>query len=464
MISNYKMFIKKIFFVFVSFSSIIKLDAQGAIINEFSNGIAGSQEYIELLTIGSVTAPTIPVDLRGWIFDDNNGQYGDGVGVATGHFRISPTCTNLSALPVGSLIIFYNAAEPNPLLPADDPSDANGDKVYVLPHTDGCFETTLTLPSASNISYLPSTYIAPSSTSWSSIGFANLGDAVQLRKPNGTFFHGFSWGIATGNPIGTFPMFPTEMGGGNSFDIDSRIGTNMAYIFNCGNYSSASNFTRQTASTTGNETPGTTNNASNAKMIAKIKSGLFDYAHLSNEFYCQQTLGVELVHFNAIKENKTIKLEWQIPPQNDFKSCDVQRSSNGVTYESLGSFMKQSNNINYTFLDVNPFNSVAYYRLEMMDNEGKREYSKTISVATDETQMFTFAPNPLSDYLSISTNQNELNVTYEVSIFDSVGRLVKNKKMQNDFSTIDFSDLTKGIYLVQIKGNNQITHRKIIKQ
>jgi Secretion system C-terminal sorting domain len=459
----YKMLIKKIFYGFVIFSFITKLDAQGAIINEFSNGMTGSQEYIELLIIGSNTSPKNPVDLRGWIFDDNNGQYGLNVGVAAGHFRIAPTCTNLSALPVGSLVIFYNAAERNPLIPIDDPSDANGDKIYVLPHTDICLETTLALPGAASISYLPSTYIASSSTSWSSIGFANLGDAVQLRKPDGTFFHGFSWGIATGNPTGSFPMFPTEMGGSSSFDIDSKIGTNMAYIFNCGNYSSATNFTRQTASTIGNETPGTSNNSSNAKVIAKIKSGLFDYANLSNEFYCQQTLGIELAHFNAIKENKTIKLEWQIPLQIDFKSCNIQKSLNGVIYESLGSFIKQPNNINYTFLDENPFN-LGYYRLEMMDNEGEKEYSKTISVADVETQMFTFIPNPVSDYLSISTNKNELNATHEIFIFDGVGRLVKKQKMESDKLTIDFSKLDKGVYLVQINGNNQVTHRKIIKQ
>jgi Secretion system C-terminal sorting domain len=449
---------------FVLLTSILEVGAQGAIINEFSNGTTGSQEYIELLTIGSTAAPTTPVDLRGWLFDDNNGQYGVGVGVAGGHFRISPTCTNLSAIPVGSLVVFYNAGERNPTIPADDPSDANGDKVYILPHTNSCLEVTATLPTASNSTYLPSSYTAPINASWGNIGFANGGDAVQLRKPDGTFFHGFSWGSATGSPVGTFPSFPIEVGGGSSFDIDTRTGGNMAYIFNCGNYSKAVNFTRQTASTFGNETPGAINNTPNDKIISKIRLGSLDYADLNNDLYCQQPLSVELMRFDAVKENKNVKLEWQIPVQKDFKTCDIQRSVNGFNYESLGSFSKQNDKASYTFLDVNPLNSTGYYRLEMKDNEGKTEYSKTISIAANEKQMFTFAPNPVTDYLSISTEQNEANAVQEVSVFDGVGRLVKSQKMQSDASTIDFSGLNKGIYLVQIKGNNQITHRKIVKQ
>jgi Secretion system C-terminal sorting domain len=444
---------------FVLFTSIFEVGAQGAIINEFSNGTAGAQEYIELLTIGSIAAPTTPVDLRGWMFDDNNGQFGT-AGVASGHFRISATCTNLSAIPVGSLVVFYNANDLNPLLPADDPSDANGDKVYVLPHNNGCLETTTTLPTSINILYTPSSYVAPSISSWSNIGFANGGDAVQLRKPDGSFFHGFSWGTA-----GTsFPTFPAELGSGSSFLLSSSTGTNMAYIFNCGNYSNSANFTRQTASTSGNQTPGATNNSTNTKMINALRLGTFNYSNLNDELFCQTALGVELMRFDAVKENKNVKLEWQIPVQKDFKTCDIQRSVNGFNYESLGSFSKQTDKANYTFIDIRPLNSTGYYRLEMKDNEGKTEYSKTISIAANEKQTFTFAPNPVTDYLSISTEQNEANAVQEVSVFDGVGRLVKSQKMQSDVSTIDFSGLNKGIYLVQIKGNNQITHRKIVKQ
>jgi len=65
---------------------------QGLIINEISNGTTGTQEYYELVVIGSSSNPLGNVDLGGWIIDDNNGDF-EGfttTGIATGHIRIKP--------------------------------------------------------------------------------------------------------------------------------------------------------------------------------------------------------------------------------------------------------------------------------------------------------------------------------------------------------------------------------------
>ncbi|MFM7668405.1 MAG: hypothetical protein ACKO7D_09505, partial [Bacteroidota bacterium] len=58
--------------------------SQTLIINEFSNGPFGAQEYIEFIVVddnafyncGNTTPPC--VDIRGWIIDDNNGYHGTG--------------------------------------------------------------------------------------------------------------------------------------------------------------------------------------------------------------------------------------------------------------------------------------------------------------------------------------------------------------------------------------------------
>ncbi len=49
---------------------------EGLLINEFSQGSAGDKEYIELVVVGNRTCSKTTVDLRGWIFDDQNGWYG----------------------------------------------------------------------------------------------------------------------------------------------------------------------------------------------------------------------------------------------------------------------------------------------------------------------------------------------------------------------------------------------------
>ncbi|MCB0409364.1 MAG: T9SS type A sorting domain-containing protein [Flavobacteriales bacterium] len=75
---------------------------------------------------------------------------------------------------------------------------------------------------------------------------------------------------------------------------------------------------------------------------------------------------------------------------------------------------------------------------------------------------FSIFPNPTSGLISIQVTGL---TKYSINIFDSFGRLVKNKHNQNgNQHSIDLSHLSKGIYLIRIKdenGNNQI--RKIIK-
>ena len=82
--------------------------SQGAIINEFSNGASGSKEFIELLVIGNNANPNDPVDLSGWIIDDNNGDFqssGAEFAIGRGHFQLG-SC--FSSIPPGVLIVIYN--------------------------------------------------------------------------------------------------------------------------------------------------------------------------------------------------------------------------------------------------------------------------------------------------------------------------------------------------------------------
>jgi len=195
---------------------------QGLIVNEISNGDSGTKEYFELVVIGSSTNPTGFVDLGGWIIDDNNGDF-EGTsttGIATGHIRINPGY--LSSVKPGSIILIYNSAE---LSFIDDPNDANNDLVYIIPIDDISLDNNNTNPSTTNSSYNLSVYGALKS--WVRIGLRNSGDVGQVRKPDGTFFHGFSYG----DVLNPFPTFPIEFGGGNSFNVRTGSGTDRNYNF-----------------------------------------------------------------------------------------------------------------------------------------------------------------------------------------------------------------------------------------
>jgi len=244
----------------------------GIIINEMSNGSGGSEDWVELLVVGNSANPTAPVDLTGWFFDDNNGDFEGslaGVGIAQGSIVFGPTFNNV--LP-GSLIVIYNQSAKDPNISADDPTDSDGDQVYILPGNHASLGGCSNSPSTSNSSYLPCTSVT---SSWSRVAMRNGGDAPQTRKPDGTFYHGYSYG----DVIAPFPVFPC---GGSSFNLGAG-GVGSTFAFQCGDWEDATNFIR---SGSGGRTPGVINSNDNQIFVTNIINGTFDYSDLTNISNC----------------------------------------------------------------------------------------------------------------------------------------------------------------------------------
>lgn len=113
-----------------------RAQAQNVIINEVSNGASGSKEFVEFLVVGTCGQTA---DIRGWYFDDNCAPSPTGVGTAPGNARFA-NVAQWAAIPVGSLIVIYNPADKNAAIPADDPTDADCDLVYILPLSNSGLE------------------------------------------------------------------------------------------------------------------------------------------------------------------------------------------------------------------------------------------------------------------------------------------------------------------------------------
>jgi hypothetical protein len=119
--------------------------------------------------------------------------------------------------------------------------------------------------------------------------------------------------------------------------------------------------------------------------------------------------------------------------------------------------------INVTSLNV----PVLYYRLKMVDINGKFSYSKTIAIGIKGSRSVVLLyPNPVKDNatLMISVKQNE-NVTLQV--FDYSGKLVQANSLSlqqgSNLLTIDISQLASGLYTVQAKGSITSERVQLVK-
>lgn len=443
---------------------VIPPSTGGMILNEMSNGPAGLQEYFEYVVIGSAASPLGNVNLSGWIIDDNNGDFeaaAGGMGIAAGHVRIKSGC--LSAVKPGSIILFYNEADRNPLIPllASDPTDANEDCIYIFRISDPCLEQCIVNPSALGASYTcAASYTTPAD--WNQISLRNDGDAGQVRKPNASFFHGYSYADVDA----PFPTFPAEYGAGSAFNGSVLTGTNANYFFNCGNFTTAGNFSRGTVAV--NETPGVSNNASNNYFLNAVRTGTYDYTNLNNPLNCgtlaslptcPTILAINLHAFNAEKQANTVLLNWKLASSDtDIFSFELQRSKDGIEFNTIAQIEGYNFLLNYSYTDYEPMRQ-NYYRLKMIDANGEYSYSQIRNVNFEKGADVLVFPNPLrgNRQLNLVSETDVLNI----QLFNPLGQLVFELKNPNNVIEIPTS-LSAGFYTLSIETAESNIIRKLI--
>ncbi len=444
--------------------------AQGLIVNEMSNGTSGAREFIELLVIGSNAAPLAPVDLRGWIIDDNNGSFQTsvGTGVAPGHFRIAPSCATFAAVPVGSIILIYNDDDKDASLPAVDLTDANNDRVYVLPHTAACLEVCTTSPNATGsiTTYTGCTYqtTTPAATnsprSWAAIGFGNAADAVQTRRPDLSFFHGFAYGSVTA----PFPAFPAELGGGNSFNIATGSGATRSNIFGCGAFNSNSNYSFIPAAT---QTPGAANNTNNNFLIQNIRTGYVNYNNFNAPDPCARVLPIYLVGFDAKAVENYNQVYFAINSDEEFANMWIEKSSDAINFSPIAEFFTSEKQTLFEryFIDNQPY-PLSYYRLKMVEPSGKTSYSDIRAVRQSQpTSELLIYPNPAKDVLNVEFAEL-LETEAQIQIINAVGQvqIAQIIPAGQNLTQISLDNLAAGAYVIRIQNGENLHTKRFIRQ
>jgi gliding motility-associated-like protein len=236
----------------------------GLIINEISNGPTtgtANMEYIELLVTPDPDNPGAPVDLSGWILDDNN-VAASGEGNASGHFVLGDC---YQAVPPGSLLVIFNPTDRNPDLPADDPMDADQDGVYIIPADHECIQTCNSNPTTDDSNYCPCADPDAPAPAWQ-IGMRNDGDLFQVRDACESVVHAISWGsIALAADVENSPVY-------FKLNNDSQSGLVISFTNDAGDdWNDPNNFSN--ISVNSGQTPGTANNPANEAMINGFQSG-----------------------------------------------------------------------------------------------------------------------------------------------------------------------------------------------
>src|SRR5262249_19800893 len=145
-----------------------------------------------------------------------------------------------------------------------------------------------------------------------------------------------------------------------------------------------------------------------------------------------------------------VNLNWTSEIESDFKGYEVQYSSDGRNFTTIATLPAQTLSKNYSYKQNNPQQGKGYYRLKMVDIDGKSEYSKTIAMKLDCGKSLVFVyPNPVTDVLNVNITNSQDNNT-RAKLFDAQGKLIYSNNLISGTNTINMVNLPKGIYLLQL--------------
>ncbi len=179
---------------------------------------------------------------------------------------------------------------------------------------------------------------------------------------------------------------------------------------------------------------------------------------------CTGVLPVTIIDFTASKLSESVLLKWYATYETNFKLYQVERSTDGIIFNSIGE-VTGKNWANYSFMDnALPENATLYYRLKMIDTNGKFSYSKTIAFhANNNSRLADVFPNPSNGKFTVKLNR-ALVAPGQILIKDITGRLVAQQALAAGQKQINLNlgQLAAGRYFLHIFNNGEWINESVL--
>lgn len=188
-------------------------------------------------------------------------------------------------------------------------------------------------------------------------------------------------------------------------------------------------------------------------------------------------LPIKLSSFSAVKDgDRSARLDWTSSSEVNSAYFGVERSSDGTSWETIGKVNAAGNSsaeLAYQYYDRNlPISRsndlVFYYRLQLVDIDGKYKYSDVRGVnfkGISSTDVISLYPNPTTSMVNIDLREMDINHgTIDLKVVDMAGRYVINKTINgNGIEAVDVSRFDAGTYQVMVTQGSKQHQKRFIK-
>ena len=212
---------------------------------------------------------------------------------------------------------------------------------------------------------------------------------------------------------------------------------------------------------TGSTIPSTITSSGGSMYVRFLSNGLIRGTGWTAN-YTAKLLPLKLLNFAATLENKDVQLKWTATNEVNIKQFEVERSYNGINWEKINTIksLNKSGDNNYAALDKNPKTGSNFYRLRILELDGKFEYSNIQTVTLEpEINGFSIKPNPAKEKIVIEGKNIK-----KIRIVNNFGTVVFQKETNISTSQlIEIKQLANGVYFIQCtKINGEVITEKLI--
>lgn len=174
------------------------------------------------------------------------------------------------------------------------------------------------------------------------------------------------------------------------------------------------------------------------------------------------TLPLKLIQFTASSNETKNVLRWQTRNEDQVLHFSVERSDDAVRFASIGTVAANNTDgtHNYSFSDMRPAGGVQYYRLKMLDNDGKFFFSNVIKLSGSDRLLFSVFPNPAADFVTLHGLQGK----GVIQVIHGNGKLAHQQTVTAQTETLNLQSYPPGVYLIRYHVDDAVRIQKIIRQ
>ena len=205
----------------------------------------------------------------------------------------------------------------------------------------------------------------------------------------------------------------------------------------------------------------------------------FDDLNISANYFfaggcspAQSPLPVMLMGFQGNMNNGKVSLQWSVAQNEEGDHFEVQRSADGVTFETAAVVMVTDKFGTESYSYSEPTNAEKiYYRLKMVNDNQSVRYSKILAFqgsAANSSKALKIVNNPATDKLTLSFSSNN-NQVVQFRVYDMAGRLQMDQKINvyqggNVVSLPLNATFKTGMYAVEVYTGTDRETAKFVKQ